>query len=202
MWRRQRREGRSKTEGKGLCLQKSKETQKNTIEKTREQSKWIAEMLNLKFSGINDAFTNVWNNDWLLSGLFSLMSISISFNTTPTSHFKLISYPWLSTLSTTRAAFYAPYHGNSWRQQQFSGGHNREVSNIDQHIAQRNQRDRNEDGQWQVPESDGQKMYLRGNHVLNFANFNRIYVLPTYMLALTLYTDHHITAILKKRIFD
>jgi len=58
------------------------------------------------------------------------------------------------SFSTTLAAFYGPYHSHSWRQQQFIGGHNSEVSNVDQHIAHRNQWDPDEDGQWQVPESN------------------------------------------------
>lgn len=52
------------------------------------------------------------------------------------------------------AAFSAPYHGHSWRQQQFSGGHSSEVSYVDHHIANRNQGDPNKDGQRQVPKSN------------------------------------------------
>lgn len=46
----------------------------------------------------------------------------------------------------------ASYQSNSWRQQQFRGGHDSEVCNVDQHVADRYQRDPYEDGQWQVPE--------------------------------------------------
>lgn len=55
---------------------------------------------------------------------------------------------------TTMAAFHLPYHSNGWRQQQFSGGHSSEVSNVDQHVAHRNQGDPNENGERQIPKSN------------------------------------------------
>ncbi len=59
--------------------------------------------------------------------------------------------------SITMASFYTSYHSNSRRHQQFSGGHNSEVSDVDHHITHRYQRDPNEDGQWQVPEINTKK---------------------------------------------